>query len=100
MTLKERYLQTLKEIESDYNAAKKTAAIQYANDCNIYNIGDMVEDHIGKLKIEKIGYHITWDSPECVYYGVRLNKNGTISKVEKSPVYQSNIANVNPNTSK
>lgn len=93
MTPKERYIQKLADINSDYNSARKQAMIDFAKEKNIYNIGDIIEDHISKLEIKKIGYYLTEDDPQCIYYGVRLTKKGTENKRENSPVYASNILN-------
>lgn len=64
---------------------------------NPYKIGDVVEDHIGKLMIEQICvYEDPWDLPVCVYKGVELNKDGTPRKKQTGRgVYQSNVSRRN-----
>lgn len=70
---------------------KKRAAIDYANETNLVNIGDIVEDHSGRLMVAKIGYYIDYNDPSCIYHGVRLTKAGKPIKGESFPVYQSNL---------
>ena len=91
LTPKQRYEQRLKEIESDYQASKKQCAVDYAKEKNIYNIGDTVEDHIGKLIIEKITYYISYDDPQCIYHGIRLTKANKPIKGTSQTVYQRNL---------
>jgi len=70
MTPKERYQQKLIELIADHRAAIVQAQKDYANDTNLVNVGDIVEDHIGKLRVEKIGYYFSLEDPGCIYYGV------------------------------
>lgn len=66
--------------------------IEFAKANNPYKIGDIVKDHIGKLKIEKISYFMFYSQPSCIYYGVELKKDGTPCKIQSGrPVYQKNI---------
>ena len=52
---------------------------EYADANNPYVIGDVVQDHIGRLKITAINYylHSHYDTPCCIYYGSDLKKDGT-----------------------
>ena len=59
---------------------------------NPYKIGDVVEDHIGKVIIESITISIHTDPPTCVYYGVIINKDGSKSKLNKKrAAFQANL---------
>lgn len=85
-----------KQIELDYELEdrKKTLAKEYALSNNPYKVGDIVTDHIGPLKIEKINISISYlDSlPQCVYFGIELKKDGTPMKKQNARgVWQKNI---------
>lgn len=95
---------TVKEYKDKYNILKmefekkeKLLCIEYATSNDPYNIGDIFEDHIGKIKIEskKVSLHGSYySSPASMkYYGANLNKNGTINKrYPKRWAYQVNDA--------
>lgn len=81
----------LKQAVENYEAEKNKIYLEFARANNPYKIGDVVTDHMGALRIEKITVSV-WDSyPSCVYHGVRLTKAGEPSKKETAPVHQINI---------
>lgn len=90
---KEEYEKRIKSIDRECEEKKRKLRIECAKSNNPYKIGDVVEDHIGKLRIESIVFNnVTWQFPSCVYYGVELKKDGTPCKRQTNiPVYQSNI---------
>ncbi len=62
---------------------------------NKYQVGDIVTDHIGSIKIESIGVEISFGSgiPTCTYAGLELKKDLTpTKKLTKRQVWQSNIS--------
>jgi hypothetical protein len=60
-------------------------------DNNPFVVGDIVEDHSGKVKVESIGYWLS-ESPCAIYNGIELNKNGSESKKGKRrAVFQCNL---------
>ena len=83
------------DLKKEYDLKKQKLQIAYADSNNPYKIGDIVKDHIGNLKIERISYANLYmtNKFQCRYIGIRLNKDGSPSKKETSPVYQSNIKN-------
>jgi hypothetical protein len=88
----EEYKDGLSRIESEYRLAKQSLAVQYAKENNLVTIGDIVTDHIGALKVEKITYYFSNDIPQCVYHGKRLSKKlEPIKRGDHSPAYQSNL---------
>lgn len=89
----EEYLRRLDLIKKAYEVDKRNLAIEFAKSNNPYKVGDVIEDHIGKLKIEKIMVNIiNYDLPNCNYYGVELKKDGTLCKRQTGRcIYQSNI---------
>ena len=63
----------------------------YALSNSTVKIGDMVTDHMGTIKVEKV---ITWcrDIPSCVYKGKEYTKAGKPSKRGSTRnVYQINL---------
>ena len=87
---KEELRQKIDAETQRHNQSIKNIKIQYCNENNTVKIGDIVEDHFGKIKVEKIGYYLS-DIPECFYSGIILNKNGSVTKKKdnKRKVYQS-----------
>jgi hypothetical protein len=77
----------------------KSLAKEYALSNNPYKIGDIVNDHTGSIKIEKILLRRKWfiakrefEYPQCIYIGVELTKKGEPNKRGyKRSIYQSNI---------
>lgn len=94
---KEEYKERMISIERECARKKKDLNIEYAMSNNPYKVGDVVEDHIGKLRIEQIGVHTDpWNLPSCVYYGVELKKDGTPYKRQTNrPAYQLNMIRSN-----
>jgi hypothetical protein len=89
---KEEYNTKLKKFKKDFEDAKLQVAKEYAKSNNPYKIGDVVTDHMGSIKIEKIGFWITAEFPECMYSGIELKKDGTSFKNKKQrTVWQFNI---------
>lgn len=87
---KEEYKERIISIERECTIKKNKLKRECALSNNPYKVGDVVEDHIGKLRIERIGvYTNPWNLPSCVYYGIELKKDGTPCKRQTNrPVYQ------------
>ena len=80
----------LKKLEEDYSIIRKTLIREYCFSHNPYNVGDIIEDHIGFAKIETILFSSM--DIECVYNCASLKKDKTPRKDgEKRKVFQSNI---------
>ena len=75
MTIQE-YKDGLKAMSEKYEREKALFAIRFAKDNNPYNIGDIVRDHIGAIKIEQIYYS---RGSEQIYYSRESDYSGTIS---------------------
>lgn len=74
---------------------KKVQALskEYALSNNTVKVGDMVTDHIGAVKVEKILIRVT-DEPSCVYSGTEYTKAGKPTKRgTKRLAYQINLVN-------
>ena len=86
------YKEQLKKAYADFDAAKRQIIKNYLDANNPYKIGDTVKDHVGCVIIEEFQYRLWESSPEIIYVGTALNKNGQPSKREpKRGVYYSNI---------
>jgi hypothetical protein len=86
---------SLEQLEKDYEEKRKNAIRDYALSNNPYKIGDVIEDHICKIKITKILVSIY--SKCCVYEGIKLKKDGTPFKNNAlDKISQGNILNNSP----
>jgi len=92
MITKEEYQEQLQKIKEDNERRIQAYQKQVAFDNNQYEIGDIVKDHIGSLKIQKIQAYLSYDMPQCVYTGIELKANGEpMKKQSNRQVYSSNI---------
>ncbi len=94
MTLKE-FQERTGALHKDYHDKINKLKIEYAESNNPYKIGDIIEDHYQRIRIEKMGYHtgvFSGDPLFMKYEGPLLKKDGTPHKTGKTGVvYQSNI---------
>lgn len=91
---KEQYDNDLKVLFSEYERAKIELAKKFALENNSIKEGDIVTDHVGSIKVEKIQVTLGSfdDPPSCVYFGIELKKDLTpTKKATKRDVYQSNL---------
>lgn len=93
---KEEYQDRRNQLELEYYKKKKDLANEYAKSNVPHKVGDVVEDHFGKIKIERIKFIWTAnDELDYLYYGLELKKDGTPRKKQTGrSVYQSNIDNM------
>lgn len=93
---KEEYLDRLKIFAGEYEAKKREAMREYCLSNNIVNVGDIVTDQIGSVKVESISVSANFGSPCCLYNGIELKKDLKPKKNgSRRSVYQSNIIWVN-----
>ncbi len=78
----EEYRKGLKEIDNEIEERRRRLAVLFAQENNPYQVGDIVTDHIGSLKIESIKYSRNGynELPCCIYFGIELKKDGTPMK--------------------
>lgn len=91
---KEEYLSELSLLRKRAKAKEYLLMEQYAMSNNPYRIGDVIQDHIGSIKIESIRAEIEYISklPACVYLGTEVKKDGSPKKKSfKRAIYQSNV---------
>lgn len=88
---KEEYKEKKKELAKEYENNLRNLDKLYVQEQLNVKIGDIVTDHIGKGRVEKITYSKGLDDyPQYVCYCVVLNKDNTERKI-----YQSNIKEIN-----
>jgi|CXWL01.1.fsa_nt_gi hypothetical protein len=87
----DEYNEKIKHIEKQADLDKFKAAKEYALSNSTVEINDVIDDHIGKVMVNKIKIYRS-SPPQCVYEGVECKKDGTPTKrVKTRGVYQSNM---------
>jgi hypothetical protein len=90
----QEYKDQLNMLRQVYETDKKVLAEKYAFASNKVEVGDVVSDAGGSVKVESIKVSINHEYPCCVYQGTLLNKNGTINKRGESyTVWQTSMTN-------
>jgi hypothetical protein len=89
----EQYKEKLSFLEKVFRDAKLNVQKEYAISNNTIKVSDILTDHIGSIKVEKIGVYIGLNPfPECAYTGTVINKKGELDKKgTKRSIYQSNL---------
>ena len=88
----EEYKTKIRELKSNLEQQELELMKEFVRSNNPYKVGDIVTDHIGRLKIEKMSYSWGFGNPEAVYYGTELKKDGTVCKKQTGrALFQSNI---------
>lgn len=95
MTVQE-YKDGLKSLQKKYEMDKFALAKIFVRANNPYNVGDIVRDHIGAIKIERIGFCGSYDRannlPCAIFTGTELTKDLKPAKRQTGrTVYQSNV---------
>lgn len=88
----EEYKKQKESAYKRYQNELNTIHKQYANENNPHKVGDIVTDHVGSIRIEKIAYNIYSDVCTCHYIGIELKKDLTPTKNgNKRTVWQENL---------
>lgn len=88
----ETYLQGIENLKNVFETERRKLIKIYVDHNNPHKVGEIIHDHIGSIRIEKIGYYISYEKPEATYTGVELLKNGTPNKKgNKRTIYQQNL---------
>ncbi len=93
MTSKE-YQELLQIEHNNFLARKNLLAKKYALSNNPFQIGNIITDHMGSILIRsiKISFAFNNTTPECVYYGIELKKDGKPCKKQTNRgAWQSNL---------
>lgn len=92
--LNERIKEIKERTEKEINNLKR----KYASEHSTVVKGDIVTDHIGSVKVERITVHYGYNrdtEPSCIYYGQEITKKGVPFKNEsKRSVFQINLKKV------
>ena len=90
---KEEYNQQMKLAEALYQSNRKQIMKEFAFSNNTVKAGDIIEDHIGSIKVELVQFcKVSSEFPECVYTGTELKKDRTPkAKEPQRQVFQSNL---------
>ena len=83
-----------RDIERQAEKDKTALLIKFVDLNNPYKIGDIVTDHIGSVRYDKLKYTTTGSEnvPTPIYIGIELKKDGTPKKrVVVRNVYGSNV---------
>ena len=95
---KEEFNERMSEITQEFDKKKEKLWIEFAKSNNIVQIGDVVRDLIGLIKVESAQVYLPSFSiyPSLRYVGTELKKDGTPKKREtKRSVYQHNLVEIN-----
>jgi hypothetical protein len=93
----DEYKFKLEVLEKEYRRQKLILARDYAMSNNPVKVDDVIEDHMGKIRVTDIkpsqGY--SGHLPECVYDGLILTRTGEVTKKKPNmrQVWQGNIIN-------
>ena len=93
----EEYMIKKMGIEIEAKCKQDALDVQYVVDNCPYKYGDIVEDHIGRMKIEKrfVTPALNRSTPTCYFTGTELKKDNTPKKRQDLDrrVYWENIIN-------
>lgn len=95
---KQEFDNALKAIENEYGKAKEKLLIDYSIANNPCEIGDIIEDHIGKGKIirQRVVQNYFDRYASMLYECIELDNNCKHKKKEiVRQIYQSNIKEIN-----
>lgn len=93
----EQYKERKKQLERKLEVELINLAKEYALANNPYKEGDVLQDHIGKIRVRKIQVSASSfvsgsNLPTCVYTGLELKKDGTpTAKGTERSVWQQNL---------
>ncbi len=65
----------LKQLEEAHVKLKRRAIRNYCLSKNKVKLGDILTDHIGSIKVQKIGIYYNASDSQCVYDGIVLTKS-------------------------
>ena len=76
MNLKE-YKRRIADIDAECDERRKDVAREYARSHNSIAVGDIIEDTVGKIRVDSILYtYSAAKIPICVYRGHEMRKDG------------------------
>lgn len=72
---KEEFFAKMKELEDDFKIRKDSLAKEFAVSNSPYKVGDIIQDHLHIIKVEKISgvrVYLNGKLPVCIYKGIQL----------------------------
>lgn len=85
------YAASVLEIKNEAKNKLNALAKEYAISNSSVKVGDVVQDHIGSVSVEKITIYRS-NPPSCIYYGLELTARGVPRKGKRTRmVYQVNL---------
>ena len=98
----DEYREKIDEINVECDLKKTQVGIEYAKSNNNINIGDLVTDNIGTIRVDIIRYYTKYTYtnylPECVYGGIVCTQKGLpLSDGKSRFVWASQITKVKKN---
>jgi len=96
----QEYQEKIAFLKKVFETAEMNIKKEFALSNNTICINDIITDNSGSIKVEKIGFYISFSTnlSECTYNGVILNAKGVPDKKNKKrTVYQSHIKKHNEN---
>lgn len=95
---KEDFDVRMSEITQEFDEKREKLWIEFAKSNNIVQVGDVVRDHTGLIKVEGAQVFLpSFSNYPCMrYVGTVLKKDGTLKKRERRrSVFQSNMVEIN-----
>lgn len=94
---REEYQRMVDLINQKRDSELEALSKKYALSNNKVKEGDIVTDHIGSVKVERISVYLQLKVPQCVYRGVEYTKAGhSFKSGAKRDVYQQNLITDKP----
>lgn len=88
------YDRKMADLHTEFVKAKEAIDLEFARSNSSVTVGDIVCDHIGKIRVEKITANLAYMKkyPELGFWGRELRKDGKPKKSGKKRwTYQSNL---------
>ncbi len=90
----EEYKKRKSDLSNQFEIDKKNLAIEFVRKNTLYKIGDIISDKYSNesLKIESIVTYLDYNTPEPLYKGTLVKKDGTLFKTtRKNQMLQSRV---------
>lgn len=93
---KEEYYKEIRIIKEEYEKKVRELDERFILSNSPCGIGDIIEDHIGRILVERIDVCKWMETPECLYVGMELRKSDNKPKInaKKRPLYQGNLKKI------
>lgn len=87
------YHAKIKQLEVDFEVAKKQLHIEFAQSNRKFEIGDILKEHDKVILVDKLSTYASWGLPEVVYHGYELKKDLSLRKDKsRGSIYGDKVA--------